>query len=114
MGGSLPRLMAIYEKYGDLRDRFEILAFHEPGVKTFQDLDAKMKEGRLVERWGGKNLPFPVLLDATGETVKSYGIEAYPTNVLLDPEGRVVKGGNEHVLEERLEEIRKSAAPAGK
>ena len=109
MGGSLPRLMALYEEYGDLRDRFEILAFHEKNVKSFEDLDAKMAERKVVERWGGKTLPFPILLDATGETQERYGIEGFPTNVLIDPEGRIVKGGSEKMLEERLEEIRRSA-----
>jgi hypothetical protein len=102
--------MALHDKYADLKDRFEILALHESGVKTFEDLDAKTKQAKLVERWG-RTLPFPVLLDATGETQEAFGIEAFPTTVLLDPEGRVVKGGNAQALEERLEEIRKGSAP---
>jgi hypothetical protein len=58
------------------------------------------------KRWEGKTLPFPILLDATGKTVKAYGIRGFPTHVLLDPDGRVVKAARpEEVLEEKLEEL---------
>ena len=58
----------------------------------------------IEKRWKGKSLPFPILLDASGATVKSYGIQAFPTLVLIDPEGRVVKGGSEALLAEKLKE----------
>ena len=83
------------------RDRFEVLAFHDPSAKTFAELDEKLKP--VIEKhWRGKSLPFPILLDAGGATVKRYGIQGYPTTILIDPEGRIVKGGSELMLKEKL------------
>jgi len=107
VGGSLPRLMEFYETHKADRDRFEILAFHDKTATSFEELDEKLKPV-IEKRWKGKSLPFPILLDASGATVKNYGIQGFPTIVLIDPEGRVVKGGSEAMLEEKLK------APKGK
>jgi hypothetical protein len=97
--------MEFYEAHKADRERFEILAFHDASAKTFEELDEKLKP--VVEkRWKGKSLPFPILLDASGQTVKAYGIQAFPTIVLIDPEGRVVKRGSEAMLEEKLKEAK--------
>ena len=75
-GGSLPRLMKLYEKFEEKRDRFEILALHDTRAKTLEEMDEKL--ARVIrERWGGKELPFPILMDATGQTIKRYGIHKY-------------------------------------
>ena len=71
------------------RDKFVILTIHDPQATDFAMLDEKLKP--IVRRqWRGRSLPFPILLDTTGETVKGYGVVHWPTVVLLDPEGRVV------------------------
>ena len=101
MSGSLPRLMEFHATHQADRDRFEILAFHDATAKTFAELDEKLKPV-IEQRWQGKSLPFPILLDASGATVKRYGIQGYPTLILVDPEGRVVKGGSEAMLEAKL------------
>jgi hypothetical protein len=99
----------MYEKYADLRDKFEIVAFHDDRAKSFEELDRILEEKKIVEqRWKGRPLPFPVLLDSTGTTVKTYGIRAYPTILLVDPEGKLVKFGHHDVppvLEEKLKEL---------
>jgi hypothetical protein len=79
----------------------QFLAIHEPTAKSFADLDPKM-EPLKTKYWGGKDLPFPILLDSSGETLKRYGISGFPTTILIDPEGRVVRGGNLKMLEEKL------------
>lgn len=84
--------MALYDKHKDDRDKFEIVAFHDASAKTFEELDKKL-EKIIEQRWKGKTLPFPVVLDATGKTVKDYGVSAFPTVLLIDPEGKLVKGG---------------------
>ncbi len=96
--------MALYEKYATIQDKFEVLAFHDATVKTFEELDEKL-EPIIKERWDGKALPFPILLDPTRATLKAFGISAYPTNILIDPEGKIVKGNAEKNLEKRLEEL---------
>ena len=96
--------MAMYEEHEALRDRFEVLAFHDATAKSFEELDAKL--ARVIEkRWKGKTLPFPILLDSTGATVKAFGISAYPTTVLIDPEGKVVKGDGEQNLKAVLKRL---------
>jgi thiol-disulfide isomerase/thioredoxin len=96
----MPKLVSFYNKHKAQRDRFEILAIHDGSAKTMKELLAKM---RPIEKakWKGP-LPFPVLLDGTGATVKDYGIVAFPTLLLIDPEGRIVKDGSLEMLESKL------------
>src|SRR3990172_8585145 len=94
--------MAFYEKYKDLRGRFEILAIHI-GAKTLTELDEKLKPIS-EQHWQGRTLPFPVLVDGAGKTAKAYGIWGIPFDLLLDPEGHIVKGGGLKLLEKCLQE----------
>ena len=96
--------MKLHEKHASLRDRFAVLAFHDATVKDFTELDEKLAPV-IEKRWGGKTLPFPILLDPSRATINAFGISAYPTNVLIDPEGRLVKGDAEKLLEKKLEEL---------
>jgi hypothetical protein len=82
--------MAFYEKHSDKRDKFEVLALHDPTMKTLEDLD-KHLPGLSERFWGGRSLPFPILLDSSGETVKKWGVSGYPTEILIDPQGRIVR-----------------------
>ncbi|KAF0245657.1 MAG: hypothetical protein FD180_1435 [Planctomycetota bacterium] len=93
--------MEFYEKHKDQRDRFEILAFHDARAKSFEELDEKLKP-IIRDKWGGKSLPFPILLDASGDTIRKLGIHSFPTVILINPEGKLVKGGGEAMLEEEL------------
>lgn len=40
--------------------------------------------------WRGRDFPFPLLLDANGQTLTRYDVHAFPTAYLVDPEGRLV------------------------
>jgi hypothetical protein len=93
--------MDLYEAHKDHRDRFEILAFHDGTVKSFAELDKKIQRPREMY-WRGRDLPFPILLDATGQTIKDYGVRAFPTTLLIDPEGRLVGEAGEEELEKKL------------
>jgi hypothetical protein len=97
-------MIDFYEANADKRDHFEIVAFHDGSAKTFEELDAKLVDIK-KNAWGGRDLPFPVLLDATGETIKTFGIQAFPTLALIDPDGNVVQGGSLELLEEKLAEL---------
>jgi thiol-disulfide isomerase/thioredoxin len=89
VGRSLPGWMDFADDHSADRDKFVILAIHDPQATDFAMLDEKLKP--IIRRqWRGRSLPFPILLDTTGETVKDYGVVHWPTVVLLDPEGRVV------------------------
>jgi hypothetical protein len=102
----LPALIELYDEHRAHRDRFEILAFHDASAPTFADLDPKLKP-IIASRWHGRPLPFPILLDSTGETIKNFGIRAFPTTILIDPEGHLVRtpDGAEEALLEKLPPI---------
>lgn len=97
--------MSIYDKYEKHRNQFEILALHQSSVATFVELDEKLKT-TIRKVWKGRTLPFPVLLDSSGETERAWGINHYPTKILLDPDGKLIRGGNEEMFEEKLKELR--------
>jgi thiol-disulfide isomerase/thioredoxin len=97
----MPRLIELYEKHADQRERFVILAVHDVAAKTFDELAPHLEQLQ-AELWHGKPLPFPIVLDSTGQTVKNFGIRSWPTEVLIDPEGHVVRGGDDAMLEEKL------------
>ena len=93
--------MALYDEFKDRRKDFEILAFHDTQAASFEDLDAKMAPLK-AEVWGGRDLPFPILLDTTGETLATFDVHAFPTVIAIDPKGNIVRGGGEHSLREWL------------
>jgi hypothetical protein len=93
--------MDLYEAHKDHRDQFEILAFHDATAKSFAELDQKLERPK-KSYWGGKDLPFPILLDDTGQTLKTYEIRAFPTTILINPEGKLVGEAGEEELEKKL------------
>jgi thiol-disulfide isomerase/thioredoxin len=85
----MPKLIRFYEQHSADRNRFEIVAVHSADGTSLEGIRAAYD--RLVQQtWGGKQLPFPLLFDATGNTQKRWGIEAYPTTLLIDPNGKLV------------------------
>ena len=67
---SLPELSEFYKQHAADRNRFEILAICDTSsdegrsIEEFEVLSA----GIVKNEWGGKQLPFPVLLDGKGRT----------------------------------------------
>lgn len=118
-GMSMPSWIKFAEEHKADKDRFLILAFHDPSIKSLAALDEQIKAKKFEEKsWGGKPLPFPILLDTTGQTIKSYGIGGFPTAIVIDPEGKVAmteigSGGRaERFLAEQLKNSAKEAKPA--
>jgi hypothetical protein len=99
--------MDLHDRFEDQRDRFEIIAFHDASAKTFDELDEKL--AKTVEEVWKRPLPFPILLDDSGDTIERYGIRAFPTVILIDPDGKLVKGRAEKLLEAKLTEMSASA-----
>lgn len=102
----LPNLTKFYQEHAADRERFEILS-----VCVTNDADIKSSAQfepwylPLAEKaWGGKKLPFPVLIDGEGKTRTAYGISSFPTTLLIDPDGRLVQWGDEVLLAEKLKE----------
>ena len=99
----LPRLVDLDKELSAHRDRFAILTVHHTSAKTLAELEPQL-EGVSKTFWGGKPLALPILLDATGETIKNYDVRGYPTEFLIDPEGRLVRVRERHeeFLKEKL------------
>ena len=93
--------MRLHDELAPYRDKYAILTFHEESVKDFAELDEKLPV-IIRERWDGKSLPFPILLDSTGETIKNWGVNAFPTTVLIDPQGKLVGEVDEEQLYEKV------------
>ncbi len=103
----LPKLSKFYEEHKTDRDRFEILAIcnnWNDDVRTIAEFD-RLAAPIVDAKWGGKQLPFPILIDGDGNTFKAYGVNGVPTTLLVDPDGNLVKGGEE-MLSEKLREKR--------
>ncbi len=100
--------MKMYDEFKDRRKDFEILAFHDAKATDFAQLDVKLASIK-SEVWGGRDLPFPILLDNTGETLRRYGVSSFPTVIVIDPKGKVVKHGGEYTVRVHLMETSKEA-----
>jgi thiol-disulfide isomerase/thioredoxin len=98
---SLPAWIDFYEDHAVDRDKFEVLAFHDQRATDFSELDEKLKP-IVAKAWGGRPLPFPILLDTTGETIKKLGVRAFPTVLVVDPKGHLVQVPEEQFAEEYL------------
>jgi hypothetical protein len=105
----MPLLSGFQEAHRGYADRFQILGFHDATLPSLEALDHHMAvlQKRL---WGGKPLSCPVLMDPSGETIRTFGIDEYPTLVLIDPEGNVLKAGNESFLPEFLDRLEREFA----
>jgi peroxiredoxin len=106
LGKDLPELMEFYEVHKTRRDQFEILAFCTDFSESIPDIAALDRHIAAVKKavWGGKDLPFPVLLDNTFQTYERFGLEGsgVPVYLLIDPDGKLVEGDLK-MLAEKLE-----------
>jgi AhpC/TSA family len=105
----LPKLMIFYEDHAAQRDRCEILAIlcdYDGELKSMANVDRGLAP--IVEHvWGGKTIPFPVLLDSSFKTWESFGLQGMGLVLLIDPERHLVKG-DETMLAEKLREKARS------
>lgn len=102
----------MYEEFEDRRDAFEIIAFHNSGRPTFEALDPDLASCK-TKHWKGRDLPFPILLDSTGDTTRELGVRSYPTVLLINPEGKLVRGNESKLRLELMKtdpEVKKQVA----
>ncbi|HZZ27316.1 MAG TPA: hypothetical protein VFE46_04850 [Pirellulales bacterium] len=95
--------MKFYEDHKAQREQFEIISIcidYDGELKTLADVDRAL-EPIVKNVWGGKTLPFPLLLDPTFKTWETFGIDGLGTTILIDPDEKVVEGG-ETTLAEKL------------
>ena len=102
----LPSLAKFYDEHAADRDRFEIVAFClddylAGGPASIAAMDRQL-EPVVKQVWGGRALPFPVVLDASFQSMEIFGISTFGP-LLVDPEGNLMNG-DEGVLAEKLKE----------
>ncbi len=97
----MPVLMQLHEKFRD--KGVTVIGVHldtDGEVTTAKQLDEKLA-GFKADAWGGKDLPFPVILASgkrlgsgenapRGDLALRYGVQGYPSTILIDREGNVV------------------------
>src|SRR5688572_25822380 len=93
--------MAVWDEFEDRRGEFLILAFHEAKTGSLAALDQELRAVK-AQHWNGRDLPFPVLVDGSGETERRYGIRAYATTLAISPEGLLLRGDAVTLLREHL------------
>ncbi|WP_337172992.1 redoxin domain-containing protein [Paludisphaera sp.] len=108
----LGELIDFYEEHEADRDKFEILALHDGSVKDLAEMDAKTGPAK-KSVWRGRDLPFPVLLDAPGDegraghgaTVDALQVQGFPTSLLVDPDGILIGESHPRELANKLPPI---------
>ncbi len=90
----IPKLREFCEAHKTERDRFELISVCtelDPKMQTMADFDRKLQPIKKVV-WQGTELPFPVLLDNTSQSMENFGVDLLGITVLIDPTGRLVEG----------------------
>lgn len=113
----LPSLFKFAKENQADSGKFVILTFHQGrSEKTLAECKAQFD--RLNEKtWKFDKFPFPIVMDASGETVRNFKIQGYPTTVLIDPSGAIVEtdvGAGRGICEARLLSELKKKAEDGK
>jgi thiol-disulfide isomerase/thioredoxin len=105
VAGALPRMMEIHDDHPGERDKYVVLTVHSAlQGKSFAEVDEKLVPV-VRDIWGGRMIPFPILLDAEGEIQKTFGVTHWPTTILFDPEGKVVGEIQPDELEKKLDPV---------
>ena len=112
----MPVLIELHEKFRG--KGVTVVGVHldaDGEITTAAQLDGKLVSCK-AGVWGGKDLPFPVILASgkklgrgenapRGELAQLYGIQGYPSTVLIDPQGKVVGRFNARDLKSATEQV---------
>lgn len=101
----IPHLIALYHK------------FHQQGLEIIAVAMVYDPPDRVVAMTKELNLPYPIVLDITGEHGREFGrIWGTPTTLLIDPKGAVAKSVvgmfDPAAMQNRIEELLKSTSSA--
>jgi thiol-disulfide isomerase/thioredoxin len=116
--GSMPHLMELHRKFAGRP--LTILAIHDQSVRSRDEYERRIATPR-QRFWGGRDLPFPVLIDrpdparagdddpeGDGATIARYGVVGFPTLLVIDANGSLIDstGLRDHDrLETRIREL---------
>ncbi len=93
----LPEMIDFYNDNAKHHNRFEVIGVCidiTGKIDNVKELDSQLRPIR-EKVWGGKRIPFPIVLDNTFNTWERFGIPGLGTAVLVDPRGNIVEGGVE-------------------
>lgn len=112
----MPRLFKFAEENKAVSEHFVILTFHQGhGEKDLAACKEKF-DNLKKDLWKIDKFPFPIVMDATGETLTKLKVRAFPTCMLIDPEGNLVSqnigGGCDDLLALELDKIKKPKGAA--
>ena len=101
---SIPELMKFDSENAVYRDKFQIITVHESSkIHSISQLRPFLNELEANE-WK-RTLPFPIVIDKEGETIKRYGITVFPSTLLIDPNGVLVKDWSLKDLADKLRRV---------
>lgn len=111
----LPALFKFAREHQADADKFVILTFHHSKEKSLAECKAHFDRLN-AKLWKIEKFPFPIVMDATGETVRNFKVQGFPTTVLIDPSGALIEtevGAGRAACEKRLAEELKKADSGG-
>ncbi len=98
-------MMEIHDDHQAERDKYVVLTVHSAhGGESLAKIDEKLVP-IVRDTWGGRMLPFPILLDSDGTIQKTFGVAHWPTTILFDPEGKLVDEVSPDELEKKLKPV---------
>ncbi|APW62011.1 redoxin domain-containing protein [Paludisphaera borealis] len=111
LGTELPALARFYEDHQADRNRFEVVAVcidDDEASTSMAAVDRKL-ENVVKHVWGGKALPFPVVLDASYQSMENFGVTRFGP-LLVDPDGDLILG-DLTTLTEKLKRVEPPTRP---
>lgn len=90
----VPGLIDFYKRNESHRDRFEVIGLFldlSGKIDSVDSLEEKLEPIR-KHVWGGRAIPFPIVLGNTFSNWERYAIQGLGDYLLIDPEGRMVRG----------------------
>lgn len=89
VGIALPELAKFHRRNQDIESEFVILSIHSSRDVTTEKEYRKKVDSIKRELWHGSELPYPVIIDRSGQTARDWGVETFPRLVIIDPNGKV-------------------------
>lgn len=90
----VPGLIDFYKRNESHRNRFEVIGLFLDLSGKIDSVDSLKEKLEPIRKyvWGGRAIPFPIVLDNTFSNWERYAIQGLGDYLIIDPEGRMVRG----------------------
>jgi len=85
---TMPELIDFHQQHPELRDTLQIVAIHHNGPGAIEQLEQELV-GIRKQYWKDRDLPFPLIVDATARSADAYAVNEVPKAVLVNPRGLI-------------------------